>query len=372
VTVQALPWAIQGQSHSGEVARNLIAAMFGAPVAAFSAANQPTGVFGSHGVVGSGDLVVAQNGTPNMSVNVAAGRAIIRSGGSSTILQGCYSFLNDATVNLAIAAADPTNPRNDLVVAQVRDSNYSEAAADARLTVITGTPAASPADPSLTSYPNCVVLARVRVNAATSSIVNANITDLRVRAYALGGTGVTISSLRPSSPYTTQLIGETDTIRGMAWDGAAWQVAFDLRNLQTWSAGTWIVGSVTNPTLGTGGSFQTQGEYIQIGKLVWARASITFGNTGNAAGSGNYTFALPTTPKLTGISTALGLGNLRISALASSNAGYFDGAVLSSTGVTFRYPSAWPIGADTLVGAAAPGAPIAGTRYEWSVLYETS
>jgi hypothetical protein len=188
VTVQSLPWAIQGQSHPAEVARNAVAALFGVPVAAHTAAASVTTAGGGHGVVGAGDLAVTQNGTPNMSVNVAAGRAVIRSGESASILAGCWTFLNDATVNVAVAAADPTNPRRDLVIAQVRDANYSGASNDARLTVVTGTPAGSPADPAVPA--NALVLARIQVAAAASSITNANITDLRTRAYALGGVAV--------------------------------------------------------------------------------------------------------------------------------------------------------------------------------------
>lgn len=198
MTVQTPPWSIQGSSHPAEVARSAVAALLGVPVAAHTAAASVTTAGGGHGVVGSGDLAVAENGTPNMSVNVAAGRALIRAGHTGNITSGCYGFLNDATVNLAIAASDPTNPRYDLILAQVRDTNYGEAASDARLVVVTGTPAASPADPSLTSYPNSLVLARVQVDAAAASITNAKITDLRTRAHALGGIWIGTSSQRPT------------------------------------------------------------------------------------------------------------------------------------------------------------------------------
>jgi hypothetical protein len=55
---------------------------------------------GGHGVVGAGDLAVTQNGTPNMSVNVAAGRAFIRGTETGSLNQGVYSFFNDGIVNL--------------------------------------------------------------------------------------------------------------------------------------------------------------------------------------------------------------------------------------------------------------------------------
>ena len=129
---------------------------------------------GKEGLTTTTDLAVTQNGSPNMSVNVAAGRALVLGDDNSD--QQLYHVWNDAVVNKTIAAADPTNPRRDLVVAEVRDTLYGGAANDWRLRVVTGTPAASPADPATPN--NALVLARVAVAAAASSITNANITAL--------------------------------------------------------------------------------------------------------------------------------------------------------------------------------------------------
>jgi len=134
----------------------------------------------AHGVINTGDLAVTQNGTPNMSVNVATGGCFIR--GTLNANQGAYHLWNDGTVNLSISAADATNGRRDLVIAQVRDAAYSGATNDARITVVTGTPAASPADPSLASFPNALVLARITVAAGDTAINTADITDLRTLA----------------------------------------------------------------------------------------------------------------------------------------------------------------------------------------------
>jgi hypothetical protein len=215
--VETPPWAIQGQSHAAERARNHTAALLGTPAAAVVEAAQITTAGGSHGVSLPGDLAVTQNGTPNMSVNVAAGRAFIRSTETASLNAGVYSFFNDGTVNLAIAAADPTNGRRDLVVAQVRDSNYSGAANDARLFVVTGIPAGVPVDPAIPD--SCLVLARVTVGAGVTSIVNANITDLRTRAYSLGGQAVANSTVRPSgvSLYDGLNLYEPDTHESLVY-----------------------------------------------------------------------------------------------------------------------------------------------------------
>lgn len=128
------------------------------------------------GVFANGDLKVTANGTPNMTVNVAAGAAIVAGTEAST--QGAYEVDNDASVSLAIAAADGTNPRRDLIVARVRDAAYPASATNTwALEVVTGTPAASPADPTLPA--NSYALARVAVAAGATTITSGNITDLR-------------------------------------------------------------------------------------------------------------------------------------------------------------------------------------------------
>lgn len=218
MTAVAVPWAIQALSHPASAVRQARQGVMGGPFGAFAGGIQVLNM-GSHGVCGAGDLAVTQNGTPNMSVNVAGGLVSIR--GTENQNQGVYGpCYNDGTVNLAISASDPTNPRRDLVVAKVRDAQYSGASNDFSLAVVTGTPAASPVDPAIPA--NCVVLARVSVAAAAASIVNANITDLRVFAAALGGTIQCLSTNRPTGINTGQMIAEMDTGRILTWDGSSW------------------------------------------------------------------------------------------------------------------------------------------------------
>jgi hypothetical protein len=132
-------------------------------------------LFYTEGITASGSLAVAQSGTPGMSVQVAAGTAVVQ--GDDNSLQGLYHVWNDAAATLVISAADATNPRRDIIVARVRDAYYTGATNAFALEVITGTPAAGPADPTIPN--NCLSLARVAVAALASSITNANITNLR-------------------------------------------------------------------------------------------------------------------------------------------------------------------------------------------------
>ena len=177
MTVRTVPIFIDGNTHPAEEVRLSHSAMLGSSSASFSG-----GVGASdraHGVVNSGDFAVTQRAAgANMSVDVAAGHAWVR--GTESQHQGAYHVYNDATVNLSLAASDATNPRVDLVIIRVQDAFYSGATKTASVTVVTGTPAATPVDPTLPA--NALVLARVRVAATASSIGTANITDVRTRA----------------------------------------------------------------------------------------------------------------------------------------------------------------------------------------------
>lgn len=200
------PYVLQAGSHPADVFRRAMEALLG----------------GRTGVRGPNDLLVSALATPNMTVNVAAGEVFVP-GTESALPQGVYHCYNDATRNLTIAAANATNPRRDLVVARVRDSQYSGATNAWDLFVVTGTPAATPADPATPA--NSVVLARVAVGAAATSIVAGNLTDLRPRAAALGGTVVCLSTTRPTTDlYEGLHIYETDTDKEWVWDNATWNL----------------------------------------------------------------------------------------------------------------------------------------------------
>lgn len=168
------PAYLQSGSHSAQGDRQVLSALAGQDIETFTNGVSATGV--GHGLVRSGHLAVSEkSGTPDMSVDVSSGIALVT--GSSSLAQGIYVFSNDATVNVAIATADATNPRYDLVIAQIRDNTEDSGGNnDAQLAVVTGTPAASPADPSVPD--GCLVLARVEVAALASSIVDADITPL--------------------------------------------------------------------------------------------------------------------------------------------------------------------------------------------------
>src|SRR5574337_1500593 len=81
-----------------------------------------------------------------MSVLVARGAAYVQ--GDDATDQGLYFVYNDATKTLTISSADATNPRKDIVVAHVKDNFHGQAGDTWVIEVITGTPAASPVEPT--------------------------------------------------------------------------------------------------------------------------------------------------------------------------------------------------------------------------------
>lgn len=134
-------------------------------------------LYGAGGMADYGAMKVSQLATPGMSVQVAAGHAIIP--GTETAQQGYYIAYNDASANVAIATADPSLPRKDRIVVKVQDSYYSGASNQVVFSAVTGTPASSPVAPAAPA--NALTLAIVDVAAATTSIVDANITDSRTQ-----------------------------------------------------------------------------------------------------------------------------------------------------------------------------------------------
>lgn len=237
-----------------------------------------TGVFTSQGIVrntAGTDLQVTQNGTPNMSVNVGPGIGYAQ--GTEGATQGAYTIINDATMNLAIAASSPTNPRKDAVVGRVRDAIFSGANNDADIVVVTGTPAASPVLPALPS--NALLLAEVNVAANATTVVTGNITDRRV-LYAPGSI-VSTSTTHPSSPVVGQQIFDTNTNTISIWNGSVWvatsglgvsQIATNnaLVSHSTGGAATVCTASLTVPTLPTG----TVIECIAACRLVTTPAGV--------------------------------------------------------------------------------------------------
>ncbi|PJF38644.1 MAG: hypothetical protein CUN55_16685, partial [Phototrophicales bacterium] len=118
----------------------------------------------------------------DMSVDVAAGRAIIEDTGNA------YPVRNTDTVNKTVTSNSSGNPRIDSVVLYIdlAASPDSTSSNVAKLAVVAGTPAASPTAPDDTAIGAAIgaanpyiVLADISVANGAASITDANITDQR-------------------------------------------------------------------------------------------------------------------------------------------------------------------------------------------------
>lgn len=152
----------------------------------------PAGAITSRsGMVPSGSAAVPGNvlatGTPDGFVHVNPFRFVMQSvrGG------GTYVLVLDAIKDLNILgtqAADPTNARIDLIIAQQNDAYFADANSDMVVKQVVGTPSGSPVDPTVTGSTDYVLLARVTVPANATTIQTANIANVAiVTAVATGG-----------------------------------------------------------------------------------------------------------------------------------------------------------------------------------------
>lgn len=204
-----------GTTHTAEQLRTYTGGLLNGLGVAASATRTRGGVVPQLGTA----MVVTQNGTPNMSVNVGAGVAYIE--GTEGATQGMYAVRAGTITNLAIAAAPGAGlNRIDLVVAKVQDTAYSGVTDAWSLAVVTGTAAASPAAPAAPN--NSLVLGQVFVGALVTSIVTGNITDKRFFIAAAGGNIPCTSITRPTVLYDGLSIFEYDTNLYSWTDGANW------------------------------------------------------------------------------------------------------------------------------------------------------
>lgn len=159
-------------------------------------------LYSTTGTIGSSSLAVTQSATPGMSVQVASGWAAIV--GTTQANMGVYTAYNDAAATAAIATANATNPRIDLVCLTVNDAYYTGSLNNVVINVVTGTAASSPTVPATPA--NSIALAKIAVAANATSIVNANITDLRVAVTSNVLSAVNIAvNAQTGTTYTTVL-----------------------------------------------------------------------------------------------------------------------------------------------------------------------
>ena len=171
--------------------------------------------------------------TPNMTIKIDAGSLLV---GSSIISQNAQ--------NTGTIVAPTSNPRLDLVVID---------AVTAALAVITGTEAVSPSLPAIPI--SKMPVAQIALSVSQTSIINSNITDLRIGA---GGSGGGIAITQASGDNTTAIATTAYADRNR------------LKKQVFTSNGSW-----TNPMYGSG-----------LDLIVWILAV----GAGGGGGGGNSTY----------------------------------------------------------------------------------
>lgn len=138
-------------------------------------------------VLNAADLVVTQQSPIALGVTVAPGQYRIPN------TNGAYAYTgwSDAATNVGISTADPANPRISAIVIYVDKGAATSASPPnnpgiAKFMAVNGTAAAVPTAPNGTTIQAAVgagnpyiVLAHARVNAAGTTVPNAQITDQR-------------------------------------------------------------------------------------------------------------------------------------------------------------------------------------------------
>ena len=259
-------------------------------------ANGPETDFVDEGVVGAitatagvapmtGGFASNEQGTPAMFVDVSAGTDYVdatpTSQGSQTL-----RVRSTATEAVTIAANSSGSTKYDWVYLTISAANAAapNTAGDNVLTITTSrSTSASTDDGSPPTY--AYAIAVVTVSNGATSIVDANITDKRVRTIPV-----------PDGTVTNAKLNTTAGELGAAW--ADWT--------PTWT------------NLVVSGSTVTA-KYIQIGKTVHIRVSVVLGGGNNPTGPTNFT--LPVTSSAYSTEADNGV------------AGFLDAGVAHRTGV---------------------------------------
>ncbi len=241
---------------------------------------------------------VTATGTPDALVHVAPFQAVMQS--TRATAAGAYIVTLDTTkdINILSTPAHASLARNDLIVAHQSDVFYGDADSQFRVRQIVGTPSGSPADPSLTGYPDAIPLARVRVNAAATTITAANITDLRPTTgwtVALGGT-LPVANQAARDALTGLYDGLTVYRQDRDWietyNGSGWRI-----NGVALVSSTGDLSAITSPYTGQLATSSADGLTYRYTGSAWIPNGIWRASTELAAPAASIAFTIPTTVK---------------------------------------------------------------------------
>lgn len=130
-----------------------------------------------------------------------------------------------------------------------------------------------------------------------------------------------------------------------------------------------LTASVTNPSLGSGGSATISTTYTQIGKFVHWYGVVVFGST-MSPGSGTYNITLPITAagRASGISY---VGSVWMHDNSSGDVVLATANLVSTTKAQFDYPTTYGAG-DSSVSDSAPWTWGSSDFIRWQIMYEAA
>jgi hypothetical protein len=179
-------------------------------------------------------LLTSAQGTPNMTVSVSPGRAIVPTPASDG---GGYAVMNDASLNVTVTPVS-TLPRIDLILMAVDDADYSGSIYGPKIYCLAGTPAASPVGPAQPA--GTLLLATLNLLANTTSVVNSAISRNLWTSHEAEYYASTIQSLAPGGdrPLMFPVAGSItqDVTKGIATGGATADAKFTINR-----DGVWVV-----------------------------------------------------------------------------------------------------------------------------------
>ncbi|MCE7001796.1 hypothetical protein LWC34_02915 [Kibdelosporangium philippinense] len=163
--------------------------------------------------------------TPSGQVQVNAFQAVIQ--GTRSPNAGAYLVTLDQAKTIDVLGAVPAHPtyaRFDLIVVRQTDTQYGDATSAMTVSLVAGTPAQAPVEPTVTG--DVIVLARISVPAKATAIAPEQIQDRRFFTSSIGGVVPAHGEgNRPAVPYVGQLVYRQDLRTLEAYEGTMWKPA---------------------------------------------------------------------------------------------------------------------------------------------------
>lgn len=279
--------------------------------------------------------VQANTPTANMGAQVNFGNyQIPRS------FHGIYLGAITSPVPITFTAANASNPRIDYVIIRIRDGDLDSPlpARTADIVVLTGTPAASPAEPTGQLTEGDFVLAAVTIRAATTQVLTGDIVGRRLYAVARGGIYPASSVDTRSGGFPGQMRYNLTTSSYEGWEAvsASWVPVESLIPWLSFAPNLYYQPSGTTPnftnicSLGTSPAVSCR--YNVVGKKVTLNYLFDWGVAPYNMGYGSIFTQLP--PGLAATQET----HLHTSLFVSTNGTWWIGNTQLTAGSNLMYP----------------------------------